>query len=69
MEFPQGYEITKEDLLQNSELRAEDADEDNYSFTISPPLPKVLNTPQIKFKVEVSDGKLSDYQIITINRI
>ena len=69
MQFPQNYEIKKEDLLQNSQLKAEDPDEDNYTITITPSLPKVLNVPQIKFKVEVNDGQLSDYQIITINRI
>ena len=69
LQFPQNYEIKKEDLLQNSQLKAEDPDEDNYTITITPSLPKVLNVPQIKFKVEVNDGQLSDYQIITINRI
>jgi len=68
LEFPQGYEIEKEDLLKNYELRAEDPDEDSYTFTITPQLPKVLNVPQIRFKVEVSDSQFSDYQIITVNR-
>ena len=66
--FPQDYEITQSDLLQNSTLKAYDPDEDNYTFDITPQLPKVLNVPQIKFKVGVSDGKLSDYQFITVNR-
>ncbi len=69
LQFPQGYEIKKEDLLQNSQLKAEEPDEDNYTFTITPQLPKILNIPQIKFKVEVSDGQLLDYQIVTVNRI
>ena len=69
LEFPQGYQITQEDLLQGTELRAEDPDEDNYTFTIKPEVPKVLDVPQINFKIEVSDGKLSDHQIITVNRI
>ncbi len=69
LEFPHNYQISQEDLLQGSELKAEDPDEDSYTFTITPPVPKVLNVPQINFKVEVSDGKLSDYQVITVNRI
>lgn len=69
LEFPEGHQITQQDLLQNSTLKAYDADEDEFSFTITPPLPKVLNVPQIQFKVEVSDGKLNDYQTLTIKRI
>ncbi len=69
LEFQQNYEIKKEDLLQNTELKATDPDEDNYTFTIKPSLPKILNIPQIKFKIEVSDEQLSDYQIIIVNRI
>ena len=68
-QFPSGFMITYADLLQNSILRAEDPDEDDYTFTITPQLPRLLNAPQINFKVEVSDGRLSDYQIITVNRI
>ena len=73
LQFLQNYEIKKEDLLQNSQLKAEDPDEDKVEFTIktlsgkSPPV--TLDSPQIKFKVEASDGKLSDYQTITVNRI
>jgi hypothetical protein len=69
MEFPHNFEIKQDTLLKNYELKAEDPDEDSYRFTITPELPKVLNIPQIKFKVEVSDGQHSDYQIITVNRI
>ena len=69
LEFPQGFEIKQEDLLQGTKLKAEDPDEDNYTFTIKPEVPKVLGVPQINFKIEVSDGKLSDHQVITVNRI
>ena len=69
LSFQQGYIINQTDLLQNSQLKAEDPDEDNYTFTIAPTLPKKLEVPQIKFKIEVSDGSLSDYQTITVNRI
>lgn len=68
LQFPHEHTITKDDLLQ-TELKAEDPDEDSITFTITPQLPKVLDVPQLKFKVEVNDGKLSDYQIITVNRI
>lgn len=68
LEFPHLYIINQSDLLKNYKLTAEDPDEDNYTFTITPSLPKALNVPQIKFKVEVNDGQLSDYQIITVNR-
>lgn len=71
--FPHGYTISQADLLQDSELKAEDPDEDNPVITIeaqliNPSLPTILDRPQIKFKVEANDGLLSDYQIITVNR-
>ena len=69
LDYPPLYTINQSDLLEDYKLMAEDPDEDNYTFTITPALPKVLNVPQIKFKVEVSDGRLSDYQTITVNRI
>lgn len=69
LEFPHNFEIKQSALLKNYALKAEDPDEDAYQFTITPELPKVLNVPQIKFKVEVSDGQFSDHQIITVNRI
>jgi len=68
LEFPQGYKIDESDLLQNIALKAYDPDEDNYTFNIAPSLPQVLNRPQIKFKVQVNDGKFSDYQVITVDR-
>lgn len=69
LDYPSLYAINQSELLGGYKLKAEDPDEDNYTFTITPSLPKVLNVPQIKFKVEVSDGRLSDYQTITVNRI
>ena len=69
LEFPHNFEISQNVLLKNYQLKAEDPDEDSHTFSISPNLPKILNIPQINFKVEVSDGQFSDYQIITVNRI
>ena len=69
LNFPEGFQITQHDLLQNSTLKAYDADEDEVVFTITPPLPKTLNVPQIQFKIEASDGKLTDYQTLTVKRI
>ena len=69
LEFPQGYEIKLKDLLQKSTLNASDPDEDNLTFTIGPQLPYLLNVPQKNFRIEVSDGSLSDYQLINVNRI
>ena len=75
--FPDGYLINKSDLLQNKPLRADDPDEDNYIYNIYvgefgqslAQFPKKLNVQQIKFRVEVSDGQLRDYQMLTVNRI
>ncbi|MBI2654692.1 hypothetical protein HYX02_07865 [Candidatus Woesearchaeota archaeon] len=69
LEFSHNHQITQEDIFKNSTLKAYDPDEDNYTITITPSLPKTLNVPQIQFKVEASDGKLSDYQTITVSRI
>lgn len=69
MNFPDGYIINLTDLIGNSKLKAEDPDEDNLTFTITPKLPKKLDIPQINFRIEVSDGQLSDYRVITVNRI
>ena len=68
LEFPHLHGITQEDLLGSYTLKAEDPDEDEYTFKITPALPRVLNVPQIKFKVEIDDARLGDYQIITVNR-
>jgi len=68
MEFPLNYEITESELLQNTTLKAYDPDEDNYTFNITPSLPLKLEKPRINFKVEVNDRKLSDYQIIIVDR-
>ncbi|MBI2657830.1 hypothetical protein HYX08_04010 [Candidatus Woesearchaeota archaeon] len=69
LEFPHNFEIKQDDLLDNYRLKAEDPDEDNITFTITPSLPKKLEIPQINFRVEASDGSLSDYQTVTVNRI
>ncbi len=73
LQFAPGYVIYPDDILQGSELKAEDPDEDSSTITIeaqlpNPDLPTVLDGPQIKFKIEATDGSLSDYQIITVNR-
>ncbi|MBI2541137.1 hypothetical protein HYV80_00305 [Candidatus Woesearchaeota archaeon] len=68
LEFPQGYILNMSSLIPNQKLAAEDPDEDNYTFTITPALPKKLEVPQLKFKIEVSDGQLADHQTITVNR-
>ena len=75
--FPRGYLINETDLLQNNTLNVDDPDEDNYTLNIfigefgtqPAQFPKKLDAPQIKFRIEVSDGQLSDYQVITVNRI
>lgn len=77
MSFPQDYLINETDLIENLPLRADDPDEDNVTFNfydgefskIPITFPVMLMKDKIKFKVEVSDGQLSDYQIITVNRI
>ena len=74
LELQSNHAITREDILQDSEFKAEDPDEDNLILTIKaqltdPNLPIVLDRPQITFKAEANDGALSDYQIITVNRI
>ncbi len=69
LEFPQDYEIRLNDLLQSSELKAEDPDEDSYTFDVTPALPYRLRIPQANFKVEVNDGRVSDYKMITVKRI
>lgn len=69
LKFPHNFKINQSQLLKNYEMKAEDPDEDAYTFSITPQLPKILNVPQIKFKVEATDGQLSDHQIITVNRI
>ena len=74
--FSGNYQINQADIIREP-LRASDPDEDNYSFNIligesgniPAQFPRKLSIPQIKFRVEVSDGQLRDYQIITVNRI
>ena len=62
--------------MKNYELRAEDPDEDSLAFSFyigesgknQAIFPKKLEVPQLKFRIEASDGKLSDHQIVTVNR-
>lgn len=68
LEFPLGHQITQDDLLQGSQLKAEDPDEDTYTITITPSVPKLMDASQIGFKVQVTDGELNDYQIIIVNK-
>ena len=74
LQFPNGYLITQDDILQGSQLQAEDPDEDDALFDIkalsgNQNLPRVLDVPQLIFKVEANDGQLKDYQNITVDRI
>ena len=75
--FPANYLINESDLFKKDSLKAEDPDEDDYAFntyigefgTAKAQFPKKLDVNQLKFRIDVSDGTLSDYQIITVNRI
>src|SRR3989338_323300 len=63
--------VTEETLLGSQELVALDPDEDlissgSFSITPQPPVPLLL--PRVEFKVGVTDGRLEDYQIITVLR-
>ena len=73
IDFDQGDQIDEDDIFRDSEREADDPDEDNPLIHIeallsNPNLPTVMDRPQIRFRVEASDGMLSDYQIITANR-
>ena len=74
LEFTEDHLITKEDLLGDSELKAEDPDEDAITFDAqallpNPSLPAKLTQPYTQFKVSASDGEYTDYQIITVKKI
>ncbi|MEK7275380.1 MAG: hypothetical protein AAB110_08995 [Candidatus Desantisbacteria bacterium] len=67
--------VTKETLLGSQKLIALDPDEDSigsgsFSITTQPPapFPVTLSLPRMEFKVSVTDGRLEDYQIITVLR-
>lgn len=68
LEFPKDYEIKQEELIKPPDPRWEDPDEDEVTPTIKPALPYKFKETQVNFKVEASDGILSDNQIITVNR-
>lgn len=77
--FPRDYLITEQELKQkiigNSEFEAVDPDEDDYTISIKPlhssraAFPFKLDIPEIKFRVEVSDGAQKDYQDIKVIRV
>ncbi len=69
-------QIVEAELLSGNTLKAEDPDEDPLVFKIfigesgqtEADFPAPLNPPQTKFRIDVSDGDLSDYQIITVDQ-
>lgn len=75
--FPRDYLITEQELKQkligDSEFKAEDPDEDEYTISIKPlhltkSFPVKLDIPEIKFRIEVNDVEWKDYQNITVYR-
>jgi len=71
LKFDKDYEIVEEDILDGkklTDLQYEDPDEDGVLITINPSLPHKFKEPKVNFRVEASDGILSDNQIITVNR-
>ena len=69
--FDLGTSITESDILQGQQLRAEDPDEDDVKFSIralafDSSLPKILDVPELTFRVEVTDNSLIDYQDIKV---
>lgn len=76
LQLSSGSLITEDFLLQNKPLKAEDPDEDSLTFTtkdlsnnqiLSRPFSVTFVPPQMEFNVSVSDGQLSDYQIIVVS--
>jgi len=75
-EFGAFTTVTDDTLLTGQQLQALDPDEDIIdlsSFSISTvsglPTPFIMDsTSQMKFRVNVTDGDLNDFQIITVNR-
>lgn len=67
--LPIPSQITDTHLIQGgiSSLKAEDPDEDLYYFSIEPNVPMRLSANK-EFKIKVTDGKLEDYQVITVSR-
>lgn len=69
--FDSGYLIKEDDVLRGQKLNAEDPDEDALQFSIralshDSALPRILDVPELTFRVEVNDGSLIDYQDITV---
>lgn len=80
LKCPRDYPIDLMTLLGSSRLEADDPDEDiptipafniykgEFATTPLPPDFSIpLNTDKIEFKMEVSDGKSPDYQVITVS--
>ena len=68
--LPAGHTITADDLVVGgmTGLKANDPDEDTYTFSIEPAVPRILNLPNIDFKIKVNDGEFEDYQTVTVAR-
>ena len=60
-----GTTIDKNKLLGGKELMAYDPDEDKIDFTITPSIPFDA-TESVDVKIEATDGKYKDYQIVKI---
>lgn len=60
-----GTTIDKNKLLDGKELRAYDPDEDKIDFKIEPAIPFDA-TESVDVKIEATDGKYKDYQIVKI---
>ncbi len=72
LKFDIGYVITRDDFLQGVPLKALDPDEDSVYFKIilngrAVNFPIILTSSQLRFMVEVHDGGLFDYQVVTVN--
>lgn len=70
LHLPAGHTITADDLVAGgiASLKANDPDEDTYTFSIEPAVPRILNLPSIDFKIKVNDGEFEDYQTVTVSR-
>ena len=64
-EFQMMQSLVLNDILKN-DLEALDPDEDELFFSSSPSFPLTLDVPSLDIRLEVSDGKLTDYQNINI---
>ena len=74
LEFNLGFQLIEDDILQGDTIKAEDPDEDTPLFWIKTSgqiviFPFEVTTPETNFVIEANDGKLTDYQTITINGV